>query len=208
MRNEPCAVLVRVSTDEQDNARQRGELEAIAASRSWEVVEVIQEAGVSGSSRVRPGVARALELAESGKIKRLLVHEISRLSRRNSVLHDTMERLAECGVSIYWKAQDMETLLPSGEVNPAAALVMALLGETGRQERETLVRRTKSGLAQARRNGRTLGRPTGSGMGRHEILTKHQDVAKLLRQGLSVRKVAKLTDKASGTVMSVKRAMQ
>ena len=39
----PVCILVRVSTDEQDNARQISELEAVAARADWRVLEVIRE---------------------------------------------------------------------------------------------------------------------------------------------------------------------
>ena len=54
------------------------------------------------------------ELAAAGKIRKVLVHEISRLGRRNSVTHKFVETLENHGVSLYWHAQGIETLLPSG----------------------------------------------------------------------------------------------
>jgi DNA invertase Pin-like site-specific DNA recombinase len=204
----PVAILVRVSTDDQNNARQLDELQAVAAANQWEVVEVIREDGVSGSSRVRPGVARALVLAESGQIKKLLVHEISRLARNPAVLHDTVERMCEVKVSIYWHAQAIETILPNGKRNPAAGLMLALLGEVARQERETLSERTKSGIEKARRNGVTLGRPVGSSESTEEFLEKHKRIVRCLRNGDSVRKTAKFCGKSKGTVERVKKALE
>jgi DNA invertase Pin-like site-specific DNA recombinase len=203
----PVAILVRVSTDEQDNARQVSELREVANRAEWDVIEVIREQGVSGASRIRPGLARLLELAECGKVRKVLVHEVSRLSRHPAVLHDAVERLNEAGVSLYWHSQRAETLLPDGERNPATGMMLAILGEMARSERESLSKRTKSGLAEARRRGRTLGRPVGSTISDADLVAKHPDIAKLVRAKLSIRKIAKLTDKAPGTVQAVKRAM-
>lgn len=201
------AILVRVSTDDQNNARQITELQAVAEANQWEVVEVIEEAGVSGISRTRPGVARALALAESGQIQKLLVHEISRLARNPAVLHDTVERMCEAKVSIYWHAQTIETIMPNGKRNPAAGLMLALLGEVARQERETLSERTKSGLEKARRNGKKLGRPHGTCIPLDEFLEKHKRVVRCLRNGDSVRKTAKFCEVSKGTVERVKKAI-
>src|SRR5207248_9069139 len=55
------------------------------------------------------------QLALEGKIKKVLVHEVSRIARRNSVAHRFVETLEECGVSLYWHAQSIETLLSSGK---------------------------------------------------------------------------------------------
>ena len=69
----------------------------------------------------------------------MLVHEVSRLARKPSVAHTTVEELEDRGVSLYWHQQGIETLLPSGERNPAAGVMFALLSEMARAERETLV---------------------------------------------------------------------
>lgn len=202
-----AAILVRVSTSKQEDERQIHDLEAVAAARGWEVVEVIREQ-VTGSARSRPGLERALALAESGKIGRVLVHEVSRIARRNSVAHSFLDRLDDAGVSLYWHAQSIETRLPDGKRNPAAAIMFALLAEMARSERETLIERTKSGLAEARRRGKTLGRPVGSTISCQEMLRKHADVVRLLRDGHSIRHAAKISGKSKGTVEAVRRAFQ
>jgi len=73
-----------------------------------------------------------------------------------------------------------------------------------RAETETLRERINSGLAEARRKGVTLGRPKGSGITTRAFLGKHRDVAKLLRDGQSIRNVAKITGKGISTVQRVK----
>ena len=78
----PAVILVRVSTVKQDTDRQVTELRAVATSRGWEVVEVLEET-VSGRAdqSERSGLHRAEELALTGKIKKVLVHEVSRVAR-------------------------------------------------------------------------------------------------------------------------------
>ena len=66
------------------------------------------------------------------------MHEISRLARKNSVAHRFVEALEECGVSLYWHAQGVETLLPNGKRNPATGIMLALLAEMARSEVEVL----------------------------------------------------------------------
>lgn len=65
--------------------------------------------------------------------------------------------LESYGVSLYWHAQAIETLLPSGKRNPAAGIMLAVLAEMARAETETLRERINSGLAEARRKGVTPG---------------------------------------------------
>jgi DNA invertase Pin-like site-specific DNA recombinase len=215
MKNEatapqvPVAILVRVSTAKQETARQVSELKAHAASKGWEVVAVCEELGVSGRADEsdRHGLQAALELAQAGKVKKVLVHEVSRLARRNSIVHRFVESLEEVGVSLYWHQQGVETLLASGKRNPAASVMLALLAEMARNETETLRERINSGLAEARRQGRKLGRPEGTGLDASDLLEKHKDVVRQLKAGQSVRNTAKITGKGASTVQRVKAAL-
>lgn len=207
MKPIPVAILVRVSTQKQETDRQMTELQAVASAKGWHVIEMIQEQGVSGSSKVRHGLDRVIELAESKKIRKVLVHEVSRIARKNSAAHAFIERLEELHVSLYWHAQGLETILDNGKRNPAAAIMFALLSEMARAEKETLVERINSGLAEARRKGRTLGRPVGSTLDDAELVAKHDDVARAIRAGKSLRDIAARTGKGLSTVKRVKKAM-
>jgi len=204
----PVAILVRVSTNRQETDRQTAELTAHAHRKGYSVVEVCQET-VSGAAgeESRHGLARVLELAAEGRVKKVLVHEVSRLARRNSIAHQFVERLEEHGVSLYWHQQGIESLLENGKRNPAAAIMFALLAEMARSERETLVERIKSGLAEARRKGRKLGRPEGTTLERKQFLIKHADIVRRLKEGHSVRNAAKITGKGGSTVQRVKAAL-
>src|ERR1700736_923810 len=93
----PVAILVRVSTVKQETARQVSELQQHAAAKDYQVVEVCEET-ISGSADdgERDGLRRAEQLAREGKIKKVLVHEISRIARKNSVAHRFVETLEEC----------------------------------------------------------------------------------------------------------------
>ena len=207
--NLPVAILVRVSTLKQETDRQVSELMAYADSQGFQVVEVCQEQ-ISGMADEidRHGLHRVEELARTGAIKKVLVHEVSRLARRNSVAHAFVETLGDLGVSLYWHQQGIETLLPNGKRNPAAAIMFALLAEMARAERETLSERIKSGLAEARRKGRKLGRPHGSTVPKKDLLGKHADIVRRLKEGHSVRNTAKITGKGGSTVQRVKLALQ
>ena len=208
MKPTPVAILVRVSTQKQETARQTAELEAVADRKGWSVVEIVQEQSVSGSSQRRPDLDRVMELAADGKIHKVLVHEVSRVARRNGVAHAFLDTLDDLGVSLYWHAQGIETRLDNGKRNPAAGIMFALLAEMARAEKETLVERINSGLAEARRQGKTLGRPTGTTMAAADLLAKHADVVKLLRAGHSIRHASAISGKAKGTVETVRKVLK
>jgi DNA invertase Pin-like site-specific DNA recombinase len=201
----PVAILVRVSTIKQETARQISELRAYARNKKYNVVAVCHET-ISGNAEngERHGLRRVEELARAGKIKKVLVHEISRLARRNSVAHQFVETLEECGVSLYWHAQGIETLMPNGKRNPAAGIMLALLAEMARSEGELLRERINSGLREARRKGVILGRPKGTTLDHKVFLQKHKDIVRLLKAGHSVRNTAKIVGKGVSTVQRVK----
>ena len=201
-------VPVRVSTDRQETARQEKELRAVAKARGWVVAEVCEEIITGRADKeARAGLKRVEALAAAGTIRKVLVHEISRLSRRPSVAHSFVEMLEGHGGSLYWHAQTIETLMASGKRNPAAAIMLAVLAEMARAETDTLRERINSGLAEARRKGVTLGRRKGSTVPTAEFLAKHKDVVKLLRSGKSIRHVAAITKKGVSTVQRVKAAV-
>jgi DNA invertase Pin-like site-specific DNA recombinase len=200
----PVAILVRVSTIKQETDRQINELQAYADSKGYEVVEVLKET-ISGKAdqNERTGLLRAEELARTGMIKKVLTTEISRVARKCSIAHKFVENLEECGVSLYWAAQNIETLMPCGKKrNPAASIILAVMAEISRNELEVLRMRVISGMNQARKAGKHLGRPVGSTENR---IKKHQDIIRQLKNGQSVRNTAKITSKGFATVQRVKR---
>jgi len=204
----PVAILVRVSTQRQETSRQVAELQAHADAKGYEVVAVCRET-ISGRAEQseRTGLARSLELARAGKVKKILVHEVSRIARKNSVAHAFVEALEDAGVSLYWHAQGIETLLANGKRNPAAGIMLALLAEMARAEVEVLRARIMSGLDEARRKGVRLGRPEGTTLGRAELMQKHKDVVRQLKAGQSIRNAAKITGKGVSTVQRVKAVL-
>jgi len=201
----PVVILVRVSTARQDTDRQISELTEYANRKGYEIVEVCRET-ISGRAdeTERHGMRRAEELVLSGRVRKVLVHEVSRLARKNSTIHRFVEMLEENGASLYWHAQSLDTVLDNGKRNPAAAIMLAILAESARNEVDVLRERINSGLAEARRKGKVLGRPKGSTVSQNIWLETHRDILRQLRAGQSIRNAAKITGKGVSTVQRVK----
>lgn len=205
----PIAIFVRVSKQSQDYERQIADLRAYATKQGYTVVSTIAEK-ISGAKRNqdRRGMTELLTLAASGRIKKVLVSEVSRLGRRTSDVLRVIEELTEQGISVYAQNYNLETLTPDGKRNPVASLLFTLLAEFSRLERETLVERIHSGLEQAKRRGVTLGRPVGSKKDNATLLEKYSPMVRILRQELSLRQTAKLADVSVNTVRKVKKALE
>lgn len=118
-QQQRCAIMVRGSRQEKD--RQIQDLREAIASNGWQEVELIEECDVPGMA-----MTRAIELARSGAINKLMVHNNSRIARRSSIAHELIEMLTSCGVSLYWRVQDLETLMPDGRRNPAGNMILTM----------------------------------------------------------------------------------
>lgn len=81
-----------------------------------------------------------------------------------------------------------------------------MAGAIDAMETERLSERILSGLEQARRKGKRLGRPPGSTKDDGQLLQQYAAVVKDLKKGLSIRQVAVLREVSTDTVQRVKRA--
>lgn len=149
-----------------------------------------------------------LSRAQSARFDVLVVSEVSRLGRKPFEVSKTIEKLCEHGISIHIESLNLRTLDDHGNRSPMTDFFVAILAQFASMELETLRARIKSGLAEARRKGKHLGRRKGSVMSRDSFLRKHCRVVKDVRRGLSVRDCAKLNGVAANTVMKVRRILK
>ena len=77
------AFYLRASTGEQTTENQRRELEAVATRSGWEVVEVYEDAGISGAKgrEQRPAFDRLLKDATRRKFDMVAAWSVDRLGR-------------------------------------------------------------------------------------------------------------------------------
>lgn len=200
------ALLVRVSTQEQNHDRQISELKDYAESRSFKIVEIVSET-ISGSRRneERKAIQQILNLAKTKKINKILIHEVTRLGRDTAQVLNTLEELHSLKVSVVVKNYNLETLNPDGSLNSMAQFMFTLLCDIGRMEKATLIERVKSGMQEAKRKGKHLGRPQGTKKEESKMLKEYKSVVKYLKDGYSIRETAKLTEVGVSTVQRVKK---
>lgn len=148
-----AARYIRVSKEEQRPGLQFDETEDFIARRGWELVETFHDQGISGSRDRRPQLDNLLTWARSRRIDVIVVYKADRLFRNLHHMLNVLAELDALGVAFVSCTEPFDTTTPSGK------LLFHVVAAMGQFERDLLIERTKSGLAAARRRGKSLGRP-------------------------------------------------
>lgn len=201
-------IYVRVSstTDRQTTDRQVADLKSYAEYAKMEIVKVFEEK-VSGAKRntERPVLVEALEFCRTERIDMLLVSELSRLGRNAFEVLETVKGLVDDKINLYMQKEKFTLLDDEKQPSMFAAIMLATLSTCAQLERENIKFRLNSGRQQYIAKGGRLGRKEGSTKSVDKKREEYKDVLKALRQGLSVRQVAKLTDTSASTVQRLKK---
>ena len=200
-----AVIYARVSSegDRQNTDRQVLDLLAYADGAGLEVVRTFTEKA-SGARDDRPVLAECLDWCCDGNADVLLLSEISRLGRTVKIIVDSVDRLTKAGVDIHFQDMNVDTLLPSGEENTYATMLVTMLGLGAQMERSLILGRLNSGRKHAMENGVVMGRKPGSVKTREQKETEYAQVIKLLKKGTSIRNTAKLCGVSPKTVQTVK----
>ena len=200
-----AVIYARVSSegDRQNTDRQVVDLQAYAAVAGLEVVRVFTEKA-SGARDDRPVLAECLDWCCAGNADVLLLSEISRLGRSVKIIVDAVDRLTKAGVNIHFQDLNVDTLLPSGEENANASMLVTMLVLGAQMERKLIMGRLNSGRKHAMENGVPMGRKPGSVKTREQKEKEYAEVIKLLKKGTSIRNTAKLCNVSPKTVQAIK----
>ncbi len=168
-----AALYLRVSTSEQSTDNQIPALEAYAKSRGWEIAEIYQENASAWASGRQVELHRLLDDCQNGrKPDVVLVWSLDRLSRQGiaSVLN-LIELFRIYGVKVVSVGESW-----TETEGPMKELLFAVFAWAAQYESRIKSERTLAGLARARAEGKSLGRPKGS-----------QDKKKRSRRGYLLR---------------------
>lgn len=189
------ALYLRVSTHEQTTDNQRRELEAVAQRAGWEVVEVFEDAGVSGAKGrdKRPAYDAMLRAVTRREVDMVAAWSVDRLGRSMQDLTAFLGELHGRGADLYLHQQALDTTTPSGR---AMFGMMAVFAEF---ERAMIVERVNAGLARAKAQGKRLGRPT--------VKPEVEDKVRELRaEGMGILRVAKTLGIGVSAVQRIEKA--
>lgn len=198
-------IYARVSTNGQDYTRQLNDLRNYAAANGHEVVCEFSEK-ISGAKKVeeRAALTELLDFVANNEVDKVLIYECSRLSRRAVDFLTVIEQLTEQGVSVFILQNGLETLLPNGETNPIAQLVLGILAQFNSMERSLIRSRMQSGYEQFRKQGGKVGRKNGYRKSVEQMRQEYIEEIKLLKKGYSLRNISKITGTSTTTLQRVK----
>lgn len=180
----------RVSTKDQTTENQRIEIERAG----YKVDYWFADEGISGKvpASQRLQFAKMLEQIRDGET--LVVSKLDRLGRDAQDVSATIKALAARRIEVI--------VLQLGKLDLTSAagkLMLTMLAAVAEMERDLLVERTQSGLARAKAEGKTLGRPSlTTADQRKEIKVMHE-------KGASISALARTFGASRATIMRIVR---
>jgi putative DNA-invertase from lambdoid prophage Rac len=198
-RQEPAKMFrvglyARVSThDQQTLPLQMRAMREYAAKRGWTIAVQIKEVGSGAAERELR--EKLMAAARRREIDVVLVWRLDRWGRSLVDLVVTLKELAELGVAFVSLTEALDLSTPTGRAMAGLLSVFAAF------EHEILRERIRAGIAEARLQGKHLGRPVTAGR-------KAGQIRKLYRAGVSKAEIARYLDISRTSVRRILSAKQ
>lgn len=188
---------IRVSTDGQAESglsleAQRAKIQAYASLKDLELVEIIEDAGISAKNLKRPGMQRIMEMVRKKEIDAVIILKLDRMFRNTVDALNTSQIFQKRGVALHSITESLDTESAIG------GFFFTLIAALGEMERKLIGERTKTALAQKRERGEKTGGnvPYGFSQEGGKLVENEEEQATLqmMRQlkadGLSLQKIA------------------
>ena len=151
------APYCRVSSDSADQlhsfaAQIRYYTEFVKSDPRYRLVDVYADEGVTGTSmEKRDEFNRLIRDCRKGKVDRVITKSVSRFARNTEELLTVIRTLKECGVSIYFEEQGIDTDRISNE------MIVTFPGMAAQQESETISKNLRWGIRKRMQTGEYIG---------------------------------------------------
>lgn len=173
------ALYARVSTDDkgQNPETQLLPLRDEVTRRGWTIAEEYVDRGWSGAHKKRPALDRLMTDLDRERFDTVLVWRFDRFARSTVHLIKALETFQARGIGFVSLTESIDTSSPMGKF---IYTVFAALAEL---ERSIIRERVRAGMERARREGKTLGRPT--------VLVDRQIIFERAQRGDSISAIAR-----------------
>lgn len=151
------AIYVRVSTKEQamegySIGEQTDRLKKFCEAHGWTIVKIYTDAGHSGANQDRPALQEMIEDIEAGRIDKVLVYKLDRLSRSQK---DTLELIEDVFLKNDTDFESMSEKLDTSTAHGRA--MVGILAAFAQLEREMITERMSMGMAARIKEGKWRG---------------------------------------------------
>lgn len=151
------AIYVRVSTQEQAKegysiGEQTDRLKKFAEAHDWMIVKIYTDAGHSGADTNRPALQDMLDDIRAGKIDKVLVYKLDRLSRSQK---DTLKLIEDEFLPHNTDFESMSEKLDTS--TPQGRLFLGILAAFAQLEREVIRERMSMGMYARIKEGKWKG---------------------------------------------------
>ena len=187
-----AVIYARTSTRQQKLDMQIDILQKLVDRCGYELVEIIEDGGVSGTIRgaSREGMGRLMKMVQRREIDVVLVYSVDRICRKLTDILSIAEHLSEKGVGLIIHKNGIDTLTTHGK---HLLSFFALIAE---MERDFISSRIADGMAVAKSKNKRIGR-------RPISTTKKEQVIHLRKQGMSMNKIAKQLSVGNSQVLRI-----
>jgi putative DNA-invertase from lambdoid prophage Rac len=185
-----AAIYVRVSTQDQKHDMQLTELRGYVGRMGWEAVEYPEK---MSSFKKRVVLDRLMEDARRRQFDVVLVWKLDRFARSLRQLLDNVNLLDGYGIRFICLTQGLDT----DKNNPTSRLLLHIIGAVAEFERDLIRERVGSGMREAARQGKHVGRP--------KPIWDRMRAVQLHEKGFSFRQIAGKLKKPES---SVRRAIK
>ncbi|MBC8285214.1 MAG: recombinase family protein [Nitrospinae bacterium] len=173
------ALYARVSTDGQTTENQLQELRKVSDRNGWQIIQEFVDHGISGAKGrdQRPAFDEMCKGVVRKEFDLVMAWSVDRLGRSLQHLVTFLDELHSKNVDLFLHRQGIDTTSPAGK------MMFQMLGVFSEFERAMIKERINAGLARAKAQGKTLGRPKVS-------LQVENKIRKLRSTGKGIRKIA------------------
>ena len=153
-----CGLYTRVSTEDQSRYghsldEQEDKLKKLCEFKEYEIYKLYREEGVSAKNTNRPKFKEMINDMKSGKINKIVIYKLDRLTRSIKDLEMICTMLEEYDCSLESVAEEINTDTANGKFFIRMTTILAQL------EIERTSERTKFGLEGAAKKGHLSGKP-------------------------------------------------
>lgn len=153
-----CGLYPRVSTEDQSRYghsldEQEDRLRKLCEFKGYKIYKVYREEGVSAKDTNRPRFQEMIEDMKSGKINKIIVYKLDRLTRSIRDLETICTMLEDYNCSLESVAEEINTETANGKFFIRMLTILAQL------EIERTSERTRFGLIGAAKKGHLSGKP-------------------------------------------------